>query len=526
MGKNIILCSDGTGNSGIKDRGTNVFKLFEAIDTAPKLKQKVFYDDGVGTESFKLFKLLGGAFGLGLSRNVRQLYASLARVYEPGDDIYLFGFSRGAFTVRTLAGFITHCGVLDAKKHCANDSDLTKKVEGAYKAYRRRYKTFLADIWRHLFKWNTKNRYGFTEISEFKQQFAHQHPEGDTPIYFIGVWDTVSAVGSPIIGVRRFFNKIYRVTFPDNTLGDNVTNAYQALSIDDKRKTFHPEMWDESTEAEGADKKIHQVWFAGVHANVGGGYPKQGMSLVALDWMMDKAEHKGGADPKGLYFIPAARERIHNHANVNDKLYDSRSGLAVYYRYAPRNIFDMCNKYHIKTPLVHNTVLRRSLDVTDGYAPGNLPKNCRFVATGQEGYVNEYECSLLKQAIGGSNTLLERVSGSIALRMRLHTLFVVLTAIFVYLMIKKYSFSAFIEMASDPTSMTFLKSSAIVLLDSVWLLIPVVIVVRLSLAARKRIQNTFSRFWYSLNKKLTGGVAEAAAATADNSAQRNPELTE
>jgi uncharacterized protein (DUF2235 family) len=108
VAKNIIICSDGTGNSAIKDRGTNVFKLFEAVDlnghrTNPNLDAQVaMYDDGVGTESFLPLKLLGGAFGFGLARNVRKLYTELVRIYDAGDRIYLFGFSRGAFTARTL----------------------------------------------------------------------------------------------------------------------------------------------------------------------------------------------------------------------------------------------------------------------------------------------------------------------------------------------------------------------------------------------------------------------------------------
>jgi len=498
MGKNIILCSDGTGNIANKDRGTNVFKLYEAVDLHPDLNQKVFYDDGVGTERFKLLKLLGGAFGLGLSRNVRQLYASLARVYEPGDNIYLFGFSRGAFTVRTLAGFITRCGVLDAKTHCHNDGELMKFVEGAYKAYRRRYSTLVADIWRLLFRWNTKRKYGFTEATEFRQQYAHQLGQGkDTPIHFIGVWDTVSAVGFPIIWVKDIMNLIYRVSFPDNKLGKNVSNAYQALSIDDKRKTFHPEMWDEESDGEGENKKIHQVWFAGVHSNVGGGYPKQGMSLVALDWMMQYA------GDKGLHFIPSARNRARDHANVNDKLYDSRSGLAVYYRYAPRNIAAMSKVFHIKVPLIHNSVLQRSLDVTDGYAPGNLPKHCQFVATGQSGSVNQDALKLMQQEMGDSETLLERVAAWVKLRMRLHAMFWLLSIALAWLLKKKYSVAALVEMASDPTYMKLLKASANVLMEYSWLLIPTILVVGLSLRARGKIQNTFSSFWYHLNRVIT-----------------------
>ena len=119
MPKNIVICSDGAGNTAIKGRGTNVFKLYEAVDleghktNQALTRQIAFYDDGVGTGRLRLWRLLSGALGWGLSRNVRQLYADLARTYDPGDRIFLFGFSRGAFTVRTVAGFIATCGIVD-----------------------------------------------------------------------------------------------------------------------------------------------------------------------------------------------------------------------------------------------------------------------------------------------------------------------------------------------------------------------------------------------------------------------------
>src|SRR5262249_31024229 len=119
MPKRIVICSDGTGNTAIKGRGTNVFKVFEAVDLEghrfdpAKTPQIAIYDDGVGTQSFKPLKILAGATGWGLSRNVKHLYKELSRVYDPGDEIYMFGFSRGAFTVRTLAGFIASCGLVD-----------------------------------------------------------------------------------------------------------------------------------------------------------------------------------------------------------------------------------------------------------------------------------------------------------------------------------------------------------------------------------------------------------------------------
>src|SRR6266849_3482461 len=151
MAKNIIVCSDGTGNTAIKDRGTNVFKLFEAADlnghrVNPQLRpQMAIYDDGVGTESFKPLQIFALATGWGLAANVRQLYHELSRVYDPGDKIFLFGFSRGAFTVRTLAGMIYRCGILDVKR-IDTAAGLKKKVAEAYSAYRKSYRTELVKL--------------------------------------------------------------------------------------------------------------------------------------------------------------------------------------------------------------------------------------------------------------------------------------------------------------------------------------------------------------------------------------------
>ena len=140
-GKNIVLCSDGTGNTAIKARGTNVFKLYEAIDIQGHkydqslTPQVAFYDDGVGTSSLAPVKLIGGAFGYGLRKNVKDLYTELIHVYEPGDHIFLFGFSRGAYTVRALSGLIQYCGILDLKK--VDHEVLTNRVNECWTAFRR-----------------------------------------------------------------------------------------------------------------------------------------------------------------------------------------------------------------------------------------------------------------------------------------------------------------------------------------------------------------------------------------------------
>jgi len=367
MSKNIIICSDGTGNTAIKGRGTNVFKIFESVDLNghrfdPALAPQVAtYDDGVGTESFKLLRLFGGAFGWGLGRNVQQLYKELCRIYDPGDRIYLFGFSRGAFTARSLAGFILRCGIVDV--HKLRDSETFEAtIKRAYGVYRNCYRTTLA----RFFLGAPDGR----EAAEFKSE--HCHPDGS--IRFVGVWDTVDAVGLPI-KLADFINaSIYPFKFPNLELSERVEYAAHALAIDDERKSFHPLLWDETNQHKKPHQKLEQVWFAGAHSNVGGGYPKQGMSLVALDWMMSKAE------AAGLRFVDNDRDFYRSHASVDDKLYDPRAGTGVLYRWEPRDIAHMCSRANVH-PKLHASVMERIAHGTEDYCPGNLPTNANVVAS-------------------------------------------------------------------------------------------------------------------------------------------------
>jgi len=191
MPKNIVICSDGTGNTAIKGRGSNVFKLYEAVDLighkidrslAPQI---AIYDDGVGNEDFKPLKLFAGITGFGLARNVRLLYKALVRVYDPGDRIFLFGFSRGAFTVRTLSGLIAVCGILDIASLPTTEA-LDRAVNRAYRAYRQEYHTKLATL---LGREGNKKL-----IARFQQRYiCHRNVR----IRFIGAWETVDAVGAP-----------------------------------------------------------------------------------------------------------------------------------------------------------------------------------------------------------------------------------------------------------------------------------------------------------------------------------------
>src|SRR5918995_4879008 len=368
MAKNIVICSDGTGNSTIKGRGTNVFKLFEMIDLNGHQNdlnldpQVAIYDDGVGTEDFKPLKIFAGVTGWGLSRNVKQLYKELCRIYDPGDRIFLFGFSRGAFTVRTLAGFILKCGIIDAQKQPTAKA-FDGCVNRAYKAYRSCYRTALMRLLR--------GEASAATTEEFKVRFCYAQ---QIRIHFIGVWDTVDAVGLPFHVSDLINALIYRFKFPNQRLSEQVDHAYHALAVDDDRHSFHPLLWDQRAYNPGKSQKIEQVWFAGAHANVGGGYPKQGLSLTAMHWLMTKAQNAG------LRFIPDEYEYYRDHANVDDKLYDPRAGLGVFYRWKPRDIAQLCCDNGV-TPAIHLSVMERIAHGTEDYSPGNLPAEARIVIT-------------------------------------------------------------------------------------------------------------------------------------------------
>jgi len=362
MAKNIIICSDGTGNTAIKNRGTNVFKLFEAVDlnghrTNPDLDAQVaLYDDGVGTQTFLPLKLLGGAFGFGLARNVRNLYKELVRIYDPGDRIYLFGFSRGAFTARSLAGMIAKCGVLDREKLPTSVS-LQDAVQKAYKTYRRSYRTRIQKVTHAVLRKFALRKSDTHALEDFRKRHSIDY---DVRIRFIGVWDTVDAVGGPLHTSDIINAVFHRFKFPDHVLSGQVDHAYQAMAVDEARAAFQPVLWQ-------ADPRIEQVWFAGVHSNVGGGYAKQGMSLVTLEWILLAAHDLG------LRILQSDREYYREHGNVDDKLYDSRAGLGVFYRWKPRDMRTLSEKQKSGwPPSIHLSVLERIAHGTDGYNPGTL----------------------------------------------------------------------------------------------------------------------------------------------------------
>ncbi len=365
--------SDGTGNGSAKRHKTNVWRLYDALDLHRK-DQIAFYDDGVGSQEFLLFKILGGAFGWGLKRNIHELYKFLCRNYKVGDKIYLFGFSRGAFTVRMLAGMIDYCGVYAEYE---NEQDLDQAAKDSYNAFRSRFKTGLLTRGLRTF-------FGRTE--PVSTQYT---PD----IEFIGVWDTVDAYGLPIDELATLWNYIiYPIRFPDYNLSNKVRKACHALSIDDERLTFHPVLWNESDETDST--RIEQVWFPGVHSDVGGGYPKHTLSLVALDWMIIKAQSDStDIGSPGLHLIQQRCEKFLKHSDWHGPQHDSRSMAGAYYRYKPRDIEkltnDRKNKIHINKPKIHRSVMERIANNVVLYAPTCLPEKYEVVST--RGLIPVYE---------------------------------------------------------------------------------------------------------------------------------------
>jgi uncharacterized protein (DUF2235 family) len=266
--KRLIVCCDGTWNRPDHvDQGvaapTNVAKVALALaDEDPDGNPQVLhYEAGVGTRRAERY--LGGGFGVGLSRNIKECYRFLVDHYEPGDKLYFFGFSRGAYTARSTVGLVRNSGILLP----ANQ----RRIEEAYKLYRDPHKD--------------------TEPSGIAAQlFRRSYSHADVYIDFIGVWDTVGALGIPIDGFRPpLLSRLW--TFHDTTLSRYVRNAYHAIAIDERRKPFKPTVWVQKPDA--GDQTLEQVWFTGVHCDIGGGYSDPSLSEIPLLWMAEKARQCG-----------------------------------------------------------------------------------------------------------------------------------------------------------------------------------------------------------------------------------------
>ena len=338
MNKNIVICTDGTWNTPDQmDRlrmvPSNVVKICRALDDRDEngVEQRYYYDQGVGTAGWR-DKLKGGIFGIGVSENILQAYKWLATHYRDGDSIFLFGFSRGAYTARSIGGLVGRCGILN---------DVAEKLEAianeAFKIYRMK-------------PGSEKN----AASQAFRE--ANSHPSNE--VKFIGVWDTVGALGVPIKGLNRIGRSRHK--FHDVTLGAYVKNAYHAVAIDERRRAFKPALWQVENEIPG--QTVVQAWFPGVHTNVGGGYAGPGLSDRALDWMIENAA------ANGLNFQADYRKR-----RIDPNYHGEMRKSMKWYYGVPRGGLDrVIGNEKAAGEVIHFSAKGRKEHRTNSYKPNNL----------------------------------------------------------------------------------------------------------------------------------------------------------
>ena len=276
MPKKIVFLADGTWQ--LPRNNTNVYKLYKGLPQSSD--QVAFYDDGIGSESAGFTRALDGILGDGILEKVKSGYTQISHVYESGDEVFLFGFSRGAYTARSVGGMIAACGLPAG----GFDDAL---VEGAFAAYR-----------------DPAHR---AELLAALAKYKLEQPI----IQMIGVWDTVGALGIPAIfgGVDTD-----KYGFLDTSLSPKVKNAFQCMSIDERRREFPVTQW---TSPPVPGQTIEQVWFAGCHGDIGGGTTAGGgvddsttLSDISLSWILNKAVGQGLTfDPAflNLYTMPPAK---------------------------------------------------------------------------------------------------------------------------------------------------------------------------------------------------------------------------
>ena len=344
MFKNIIICCDGTGNQ-FGEENSNVVKLFSILDRQAK-DQVAFYAPGVGTMSDpglnvpfskRISIAIGLTFGYGLSKNIHDTYSFLMENYDEGDGVYLFGFSRGAFTVKALAGFMHMNGLLP--KGCQNLIP---------------------------YSWRLFQRKDFELSSRFKHNYARP-----VTIHFMGVWDAVSSIG----WITR------RKTFPYTFYNPSVAITRHAVSIDERRAYYEANLFDETERV----KDIKQVWFAGVHSDVGGSYAEAecGLSKITLLWMIEEAVKHGLkineerfkkvvlGEGKSNYVGPDSLAMIHNSLHTFWWILELLPKNEILNRQKFK--FNLGKRRLIpENAIIHNSALMR-IQQSD-YKPSNLPK--------------------------------------------------------------------------------------------------------------------------------------------------------
>lgn len=329
--KRIAIFCDGTWNHADAEYGTNVVALSQAMSlTDGRTFQQLIYVPGVGTDSGASWlsrtidKFGGGAFGWGLDAKIETAYRALAYSYQPKDEIFIFGFSRGAYTARSLAGLIRSCGIPTRNK--------INMVRDAMDHYRASDKDGHPNHPKNCAFRLTIN----PEIATSPEEQEWRRDNGHTPghllqIAYLGVWDTVGALGVPryLGGFTKIFNDKYR--FHDADLSRSVGAARHAVSTDERRRAYPPTLWDNLDRlnggATGDAAPYQQLWFPGDHGSVGGGGDITGLSDNTLVWIAEGAEAAGLKFTKGA--LDSFRRQIDDFAPLHNRSNPKKGFFAI-----------------------------------------------------------------------------------------------------------------------------------------------------------------------------------------------------
>ncbi|MBL1077862.1 DUF2235 domain-containing protein [Nocardia sp. 2] len=354
--KRLVVCCDGTWKAESSNTVSNIVKIAQTVCLTGSdrdgntVGQRVYYISGPGARGFTTDRLLGGAFGLGLEANLSSAYWQLALNWEPGDEIYIFGFSRGAYTARSLSGMIARLGIL------TYEAFINGKYPEALKIYQSK-KAHPDDP-------------DPPEWEEFRKANCYPDP---VKINFLGVFDTVGAMGIP--GVTA-----WRHRFHDVRLSRIVHCARQALALDERRRNFEPCLWEvpvELAEKYYRDDRVKQVWFEGVHSDVGGGYRECALSDITLRWMVAEAQ------AEGLAFDHERLATLLEHCADGPEHYRRHDSLGVPYLCLnalrllrnPRNrrfYWDSWRRVFAQGD--QNSFVASSVDRAQNYHPANLAR--------------------------------------------------------------------------------------------------------------------------------------------------------
>ena len=368
MSKKLVICADGTrkhreelphtivaflfGRSlaSIPSRPTNVLRLARAVRSRCKKTdtvQVVFYEEGVGLRGGYRDRAISGITGFGLINKIMNIYRFLANNYEPGDKIYLFGFSRGALTVRYLAALMEKIGLIEPRE--------LHNLPLVISAFLRQSLFFVGYSAHMFFE-------GSAEARKILEDFAQQSDPESRQVHFVGLWDTVASL--------RWFAHRQNSELFTQPLGLNIRQAYQALAIDEQRWHFQPAIWTANAEL---DRKqiLEQVWFPGSHSDVGGGNDNVALSIEPFLWVARKAESAGlsldwafiNGDPRF-------------HVDLKTEVTNSRTS---FYRLFPR-VERRIGAIHPETEGIHESAVKRMKVADLEYNPRNLIEALKSVA--------------------------------------------------------------------------------------------------------------------------------------------------